>query len=204
MSFLASSSTVAMLVLALLVPQKTKPGQIRRPTAPESFRATAKVANEAGLAGAAFVDVQIDKYTPDAERDALVSTFKSGGLPALVTALRKAPAMGSIKMGTDTVVVRFAREQRSSETRRTITIVGDHPMLFVGGGAVNAKPREGYDLTVVQIDIDDAGVGQGKMAAAAKIKPGGSNGLELDDYAEQPINLVNISRSLTSASKPAK
>ena len=204
MSFLASSSTIAMIVLALLVPQKTKPGQIRRPTAPETFRATAKVANPAGLAGAAFVDVQIDKYTPDAERDAMVSTFKSGGFPALVSALRKAPAVGSVKMGTDTVVVRFAREQRASDTRRTITIVGDHPMLFVGGGAVNAKPREGYDVTVLQIDMDDAGVGQGKMAAAAKIKPGGSNGFELDDYAEQPINLVNISRSLTSASKPAK
>jgi hypothetical protein len=52
--------------------------------------------------------------------------------------------------------------------------------------------------------MDDAGVGQGKMAAAAKIKPGGPNGFELDDYADQPISLVNISRSLTSASKSSK
>lgn len=204
MSFLASSSSIAMIVLALLVPQKQKPGQIRLPTAPETFRATAKVANQAGLAGAAFVDIQVDKYTTDAERDAMVATFKSGGFPALVTELRKAPAVGSVKMGSDTVVVRFAREQRASDTRRAITIVADHPMMFVGGGAVNAKPREGYELTVLQINMDDAGVGQGKMAAAAKVKPGGPTGLELDDYAEQPITLVNISRSLTSASKPAK
>jgi hypothetical protein len=204
MSFLASSSSIAMIVFALLVPQKQKPGQVRRPTAPETFRATAKVANQAGLAGAAFVDVQVDKYTADADRDAMIATFKSGGFPALVTALRKAPAVGSVKMGTDSVVVRFAREQRSSDTRRSITIVGDKPMLFVGGGAVNAKPREGYELTVLQIDMDDAGVGQGKMAAAAKIKPGGPNGFELDDYADQPISLVNISRSLTSASKSSK
>ena len=135
----------------------------------------------------------------------MVATFKSGGFPALVTELRKAPAVGSVKMGSDTVVVRFAREQRASDTEGAITIVADHPMMFVGGGAVNAKPREGYELTVLQINMDDAGVGQGKMAAAAKVKPGGPTGLELDDYAEQPITLVNISRlSSTSASKPAK
>src|SRR5690349_15705926 len=79
MSFLASSSSIAMIVFALLVPQKQKPGQVRRPTAPETFRATAKVANQAGLAGAAFVDVQVDKYTADADRDAMIATFKSGG-----------------------------------------------------------------------------------------------------------------------------
>ena len=34
-------------------------------------------------------------------------------------------------------------------------------------------------------------------AQAAKIKPGGPNGLQIDDYADQPIKLVNISRSLS-------
>jgi hypothetical protein len=67
-------------------------------------------------------------------------------------------------------VVRWAREQRSGENRRTISVVTDKPVLFVGGGNVNAKPREGYDLAIIQFDIDDAGVGSGTMAAAAKIK----------------------------------
>ena len=70
-------------------------------------------------------------------------------------------------------------------------------MYFVGGGNVNAKPREGYELAVVQFDIDDSGVGQGTMAAAARIKPGGPNGFIIDDYAEQPIKLTSISRSIT-------
>ena len=45
--------------------------------------------------------------------------------------------------------------------------------------------------------MDDAGVGSGTMAAAAKIKPGGPNGFQIDDYADQPIKLVSISRSLS-------
>jgi hypothetical protein len=195
MSLIASSSTIALIVFTFLVPQK--PGAVRRPTAPETFRAQAKAASDAGLAGAAYVDIHINKYSPDAERDAMLATLKSGGYPALLEAIKKAPAIGTVKVGTETFVVRWARQQRSGENRRTISVVTDKPMLFVGGGQVNAKAREGYDIAVVQFDMDDAGVGSGTMAAAAKIKPGGPNGFQIDDYADQPIKLVSISRSLS-------
>jgi len=195
MSLIASSSTIALIMFTFLVPQK--PGAVRRPTAPETFRAQAKAASDAGLAGAAYVDIHIDKYSPDAERDAMLATLKSGGYAALLDAIKKAPAIGTVKVGTETFVVRWARQQRSGENRRTISIVTDKPMLFVGGGQANAKPREGYDIAVVQFDMDDAGVGSGTMAAAAKIKPGGPNGFQIDDYADQPIKLVSISRSLS-------
>ena len=195
MSLIASSSTIALIMFTFLVPQK--PGAVRRPTAPETFRAQAKAVSDAGLAGAAYVDIHIDKYSPDAERDAMLATLKSGGYAALLDAIRKAPAIGTVKVGTETFVVRWARQQRSGENRRTISIVTDKPMLFVGGGQANAKPREGYDIAVVQFDMDDAGVGSGTMAAAAKIKPGGPNGFQIDDYADQPIKLVSISRSLS-------
>ena len=195
MSLIASSSTIALIIFAFLVPQK--PGAVRRPTAPETFRAQAKAASDAGLAGAAYVDIHIDKYSPDAERDAMLATLKSGGYAALVDAIKKAPAIGTVKVGPRRSSVRWARQQRSGENRRTISIVTDKPMLFVGGGQANAKPREGYDIAVVQFDMDDAGVGSGTMAAAAKIKPGGPNGFQIDDYADQPIKLVSISRSLS-------
>jgi hypothetical protein len=195
MSLIASSSTIALIVFTFLVPQK--PGAVRRPTAPETFRAQAKAASDAGLAGAAYIDIHINKYSPDAERDAMLATLKSGGYPALLEAIKKAPAIGTVKVGTETFVVRWARQQRSGENRRTISVVTDKPMLFVGGGQVNAKAREGYDIAVVQFDMDDAGVGSGTMAAAAKIKPGGPNGFQIDDYADQPIKLVSISRSLS-------
>src|SRR6476661_7841950 len=120
MSFLASS-TVALMVFTLLAPQK--PGSARRPTAPETFRAQAKVTSTAGLAGAAYVDIHIDKYSPDAERDAMLATLKSGGYPALLEAIKKAPAIGTVKVGTETFVVRWARQQRSGENRRTISVV---------------------------------------------------------------------------------
>jgi hypothetical protein len=194
---LRKSTSSAALILLTLMPPVQKPGDPRRPTAPESFRAHANVTSKEGLAGAMFVDIKIDKYSRDADRDVMTNALKTGGYPALLTAVRNAPAVGTVTIGKDTYTIRWAREQRSGENKRTISIVTDKPMYFVGGGNVDAKPRAGYELAVVQFDMDDAGVGQGTMAAAARIKPGGPNGFIIDDYADQPIKLTSISRSIT-------
>ena len=193
---LRKSTSSAALILLTLMPPVQKPGDPRRPTAPETFRAHANVTSKEGLAGAMFVDIKVDKYSRDADRDVMTNALKTGGYPALLTAVRNAPAVGTVTIGKDTYTIRWAREQRSGENKRTISIVTDKPMYFVGGGNVNAKPRAGYELAVVQFDIDDAGVGQGTMAAAARIKPGGPNGFIIDDYADQPIKLTSISRSI--------
>jgi hypothetical protein len=196
MSLLSASS--AALVLGTLLPAPVqKPGEARHPTAPETFRAHANATNKDGAAAATYVDIQIDKYTRDADRDKLTQALKSGGYPALLTAVRNAPAVGTVTIGKDTFTIRFAREQRTGENKRKIAVVTDKPMYFVGGGHVNAKPREGYELAALQFDMDDAGTGQGTMAAAARIKPDGTGGFIIDDYADQPIKLVSISRSLT-------
>ena len=69
-------------------------------------------------------------------------------------------------------------------------------MHFVGGGAIDAKPRDGYDVAVIQMRVDDTGLGTGTMAAAAKVKPGGDTGVVIDDYAEQPIALTKVVRKM--------
>jgi hypothetical protein len=38
----------------------------------------------------------------------------------------------------------------------------------------------------------DAGRGRGTIAAAARVRPDGDGGVLLDDYAEEPIGLINI------------
>jgi hypothetical protein len=196
MSLRLSSSSAALILLTLLPPVQ-KPGQPRLPTAPETFRAQANAASKEGAAAASYVDIHIDQYTRDTDREKMTQALKTGGYPALLTAVRNAPPVGTVTIGKETYTIRWAREQRSGENKRTISVVTDKPMYFLGGGSVNAKPREGYELAVLQFDMDDAGTGQGTMAAAARIKPGGPNGFVIDDYADQPIKLVSISRSLT-------
>ena len=56
--------------------------------------------------------------------------------------------------------------------------------------------RAGYDVAVIEMRVDDAGLGTGSMAAAAKVKPGGETGVVIDYYAAQPISLTKVVRKL--------
>ena len=48
------------------------------------------------------------------------------------------------------------------------------------------------------MEVDDVGLGSGSMAAAARIKPGPDGvGVQVDDYAEEPIKLVTVSRKIS-------
>ena len=44
---------------------------------------------------------------------------------------------------------------------RTISVVTDAPIFFVGGGSPDAKPRAGYELAVLQLKMDSSGIGEG-------------------------------------------
>jgi hypothetical protein len=70
----------------------------------------------------------------------------------------------------------------------------DRSAVHSWGGAVDAKPRAGYEVAVIQMHMDDVGLGSGTMAAAARVKPGGETGVVIDDYAAEPIKLVTINR----------
>jgi hypothetical protein len=164
--------------------------------APETFSANANVAKSGQGAMAATIQIHIERYTPDADRTAVETALKSGGYPGFLTALRKAPEVGYVELGGQKTPIRWAR-QTDTPKGRTIVVVTDKPVFFVGGGAVNAKPREGYDVAVLQLNMDDVGLGNGTMAAAARVKPGGEAGVQIDDYADAPIKLVTVTRKLS-------
>ena len=72
--------------------------------------------------------------------------------------------------------------------------VTDKPVFFVGGGRADAKPRAGYESALIQLLVDEAGSGTGTMAAAARVKPGGETGVRIDNYAEEPLTLMKVTR----------
>ncbi len=183
---------VALVVLAapsLVLSQSQQRG------APEQFTANAQVAAASGASAAATVTIDIRRYTPDAERTAVETALKGGGYPAFLTALRKAPEVGTVGLGTQKWSIRWAREQ-STPSGRTIVVVTDQPMFFLGGARTNAKPRAGYEVGLIRLQVDPAGMGKGEMAAAARVKPGGETGVQVDDYADQPITLTGVARKI--------
>ena len=189
---------VSSVVLMGLVALAMSPAAAQTPRnagAPETFSANAQVASGAG-AIAATIQVQIQRYSPDFDRKSVESALKGGGYPAFLSALRKAPEVGSVGIGDQKFAIRYAREEKTDKGR-TITVLTDKPMFFVGGGRTDAKPRAGYEVGAIQMMVDDVGLGSGSMAAAARIKPGPEGvGVQVDDYADAPIKLTTVSRKL--------
>ena len=186
---------VTLLALAAPAGPSESAEQARLTTPPESFTANAQFTGPGGAA-ATTLKIRVERYTPDAERDAVIGALKQGGYPAFVLALRKAPVVGTITAGGQSFNIRWARAE-AIKNGRSIVLVTEKPMFFVGGGAVDAKPREGYEVAVVSFRIDNVGMGyDGKMAAAARVKQSATGGVEIDEYADKLIDLKTITRDL--------
>jgi len=165
----------------------------RYDTAPETFTANLQAMGATGGAAAATIQIDIQRYTPEHDRASVETALKTGGYPAFLTALRKAPEVGAVSFGEQKWAIRWARETRSDKGR-TIVVITDQPVFFVGGGRVDAKPRAGYEVALIRMDVDVVGLGRGTMTAAARVRPGGGAGVQIDDYADKPITLTTVSR----------
>jgi hypothetical protein len=182
-------------VIASLLALGPSQGEPRKWTAPETFVAKAEARSGATAVASAPLTIQVDRYTPDADRKVMEEALRTGGYPGFLTALRKAPAVGYVEVGDKKFTVRWSRQVPDAQGR-TISIVTDAPIFFVGGGNPDAKPRAGYELAVLQLKMDSSGIGEGTMAAAARVKPGGETGVRIDRYADQPIKLVSVRREI--------
>jgi hypothetical protein len=189
---LAAALVVASISVSAgsAAPQSKKKG-----AGPETFNGKARVGTSSAVADATFT-VQIDQYTADKDLKVMEQALQSGGSDGFVQALKKAPVAGHLKIGDKSFTIRWAK-QVTTPKGRTISIVTDGPVFFVGAGLPDAKPRAGYDVAVAKLDIDTAGLGEGIIALAAKVKPSGQTGVEIQDYATEPVKLVSVMRVIS-------
>jgi hypothetical protein len=159
---------------------------------PETFSAKARAENAAGAAVEAPIVIHIERYTPDFDRGVVEEALRVNGYPGFLPAVRKAPDVGYVEVNGRKVTIRYAR-QVTTVAGRTIVVVTDHVVAFIGGGG-GAKSPAGYEVAIVQLKVDAHGTGSGTMAAAARVKPGGETGVQVDDYAEAPIALTMVTR----------
>lgn len=189
-------AAVAVFFLSAFVPAfgRSAP-QSKKKAGPETYRAYAR-ATATDASGGAYVTFRIDKYSAERDIQAMQKALETGGSAAFLEALRKAPVVGHITMGSRTFAIRWARQQPSG-SGSVISLVTDAPVYFVGTGAPDAKPRAGFDVAVVQLVMAAGGIGEGTMAAAARVKAGGPTGVEVEDYATAPLKLASVSKVLS-------
>jgi hypothetical protein len=131
--------------------------------------------------------IHIEALMEERHRVRATDALRYGGYPKFYEALRALPAVGTIAFAERKVQIRFAREQPAGDKRR-LTLVADTPLFFLGGDS--EKTRAGFNLTVVDLEIDAKGAITGVMAGAARVRPSPPDSVVLDDFAVAPITLT--------------
>lgn len=165
-----------------------------RAQAGETFTATATVKTAGGATASAPVTVVIDRKMPDSEVATLTSAFGKGGAAALRKALTGVPPTGSIRVGNGEPTPARVSMERATDKGRLLTIVTDRPIIHLGAGLPGAKPRQGYDFAVLDLEVDASGRGTGTLSPAAKLRL--ANGaLVVEDYGAASLTLSGVKKA---------
>ena len=73
------------------------------------------------------------------------------------------------------------------------TVVADAPILHLGAGSADAKPKTGYDFAIVDLEVNAAGAGTGTFTPAAKITVK-QDVFVVEDYSGEVVKLTGVSR----------
>jgi len=158
---------------------------------PERYTAAAINMNR-GAAGT--IEIVVNRWSTDAQRDRLMSVMMSKGPEKLLDALQDMPRMGYIKtpdsIGWD---LHFARKMPGTDGGERVVLVTDRRIGF--WEAANRPRSIDYPFTVIELRLNRDGEGEGKMSVATKIIPDkGNNIVTLENYDLQPVLLTNVKR----------
>jgi hypothetical protein len=145
-----------------------------------------------GARRAGIVEINVDRWSSDQERDSLLDTLRTQGENSLLTSLQETKRVGFIRtpdrLGWD---LHYATETPTSDGGKDIVIATDRPIRF--WEAANLTRTLRYPFTVIEIHLDKDGKGEGRMSTAAKLsmsKDGKT--LELENYSTQPVILERV------------
>jgi len=144
--------------------------------------------------GAGVVEIVVQRWSSDAERDRLFTALAEQGPEKLLDTLQKLPRAGYIRtpnsIGYD---LHFARKAPLDEGGERIVIATDRYISF---WEARNRPRSiDYPFTVIEMRINRDGAGEGKMSLATKITlDKDKKMLELENYGTQPVLLQNVKR----------
>lgn len=145
-----------------------------------------------GPAAAGAVEIAINRWSTDGERDRLLEVLRTKGPERLLDVLSDMRSVGYIRtpdsLGYD---LRFAHRAPGEDGGERITVITDR---YVGFWEAYYRPRTiDYPFTVIELRVDRNGEGEGKMSLATRITAEG-NTVVLENYSAQPVLLQRVRR----------
>jgi hypothetical protein len=160
----------------------------------ERFTALAVSLGTPGRTGADTVEIQVDRWSTDDEREKLLTVLREQGPDKLLDTLQKLPRVGFIRtpnsIGYD---LHYARRGELPDNAERVIIATDRRIGF--WEAANRPRSIDYPFTLIEMHINPSGEGEGKMSVATKITTDNDGKtIVLENYQSQPVMLNSIKR----------
>jgi len=183
----ARTAIIAAMLLVALSPllaaaEKVKPV--------EKFTA---VAISMGHGKSSRLDIVINRWSTDEEREKLLTTLQEFGRDKLIDELTKIrPTCGYMRLpNTKGYELYYARNNVLPDGSRHVVIATNRYPTF--GEATNATRSMQYQAVVIEIHLDKDGKGEGKMQPAAKITwDNAKKTIQIENYGALPIDLKGV------------
>jgi hypothetical protein len=176
---------------------------IQAQTKGDQLEITAFAVNMSNIAtGAnAVVDIRINQWSTEEERERLIATMLEKGQDALLRELTRTPIKGRFRIpgiqGPDPHQLRLGHDLHYTwqtplpDGGRRIVIATDR---YIGFREAANQPRStDYPFTLMEIRVNKDGKGEGKMAVATMITfDKKKKQIELENYSSEPVRLNNL------------
>ena len=141
----------------------------------------------------AVVEIVINRWSTDGERDLLKNVLKASGSQEAVRIMQDLPQVGYIK-GAETMgdALFYARSTDMPDGSRQIVIATNRPISAAASLSPGAANQ--YDATVIEMRFaKGAKKGEGKIVVAGKASIDPATGkLKITNYSGEPTTLENI------------
>jgi hypothetical protein len=163
MRLCVAATTIAGLVLMTALPSVIASEPVQR------FTAFAVNMTNRTTGAHARMDIVIDRWSTEAERETLAVADEEIGMQGVVDRLQNGTRIGYIRIGNQLGEdVTYAREVRHSDGSRRIELVMTRHLR--SREIVEASPTADYPFTVVELHVNANGTGEGTMSVGVRVK----------------------------------
>jgi hypothetical protein len=189
------SAALGFAAVALVLPLAAQSRATKAETSSGSERFTALAVNMNGVrTGTTQVEIVVDRWSTDAERDRFINTLLEKGPEKLLDVLQDSPKVGYIRPTSGTGWdLHYARHTPLPDRGERVVVATDRPIGTAE--AFNQGRTLDYPFTVVEMHLNANGEGEGKMSYATKITGDKESGtIILENWGTQPVLLQGVKR----------
>jgi hypothetical protein len=182
MKRLGALMTSALVVLSIAAGAQTS-------GTPERYTALAANLN---TGGSGVVEMVVDRWSTEAERNRLVTLLLQQGPEKLLDVLEDLPRVGYIRLdgglGYD---LHYSQKIKGPDGGERVVLATNRP---IGFWEAATSPRSiNYPFTVIELRLNTDGEGEGRLSFATKITADNdSKVITLENYETQPVLMRSV------------